>query len=372
MDGMFYRSTGVGRVYESLLAALVDEPWVEQIETTVPSSERDRFLLRFAHRRVAPHFLPYGPMSMGDLFAKSYLLRRIAPRVSLLFFPGHNVPLLAPRPFVVGVNDVTVFSPAFTLSVPRKAVFRWLLASTIRRARRVVTISSVARGEILRLFPAADGKVEVLYPWVEDAFFEGARGNDPLVDRLLGGGGDFLLYLGLRIRHKNVDGLLSAFSVLAREFPHLRLVIAGRRYQDPDMVDEWKNSSPWRDRLVEIVDPEDQTIARLFARARAFVFPSLAEGFGLPPLEAMAAGVPVVCADLPVFREIYADAVRYVDGTRAESIAQGIRQVLADPVLAAEMSRKGRERAAFYRKGRIAAARLDLIRRLGGGAPGVG
>ena len=81
-------------------------------------------------------------------------------------------------------------------------------------------------------------------------------------------------------------------------------------------------------RLIEISDPSDDDIARLFGGAKAFVFPSFAEGFGLPPLEAMASGVPVVCSDIPVFREVYGDAVLYVDPNRPESIAAALRALL--------------------------------------------
>ena len=101
---------------------------------------------------------------------------------------------------------------------------------------------------------------------------------------------------------------------------------------------------------------------RLFSGAKAFVFPSFAEGFGLPPLEAMASGVPVVCSDIPVFREVYGDAVRYVDPSRPESIAEGVREVLTDDGLSARIALHGRARAELYRRSRSVNAYLDLIR----------
>ncbi len=114
--------------------------------------------------------------------------------------------------------------------------------------------------------------------------------------------------------------------------------------------------------MVEIPDPTDEEIVRLFAGAKAFVFPSFAEGFGLPPLEAMAAGVPVVCSDIPVFREVYGDAVLYVDPNRPESIAEGVREVLAGDGSSARIASRGRARADRYRRGRSVNAYLDLIR----------
>ena len=139
-------------------------------------------------------------------------------------------------------------------------------------------------------------------------------------------------------------------------------MIAGSRYSTPDMVDRWKTDPRMKDRLIEIPDPTDEEIVRLFSGAKAFVFPSFAEGFGLPPLEAMASGVPVVCSDIPVFREVYGDAVRYVDPYRPESIAEGVREVLTDDELAARFALRGRARAELYRRSRSVNAYLDLIR----------
>ena len=139
-------------------------------------------------------------------------------------------------------------------------------------------------------------------------------------------------------------------------------MIAGSRYSTPDMVDRWKGDPRLTGRLIEIPDPSDDDIARLFGKAKAFVFPSFAEGFGLPPLEAMASGVPVVCSDIPVFREVYGDAVCYVDPNRAESIAEGVRKVLTDNRLSARITLHGRARAELYRRIRSLNAYLDLVR----------
>ncbi len=234
-------------------------------------------------------------------------LRSLRGKVRLCFFPGHNVPLSVPGSYIVSVNDVTVFSPHFRLPWYRKAGFRWLLSRAVHGAETVVTISETVKGDLVREFGLPPGKIRVIYPWIKEIFFEPppAAGSPAP--------GEYLLYLGLRIAHKNVEGVIRAFLLLLDDFPKLKLVIAGSRYSTPDMVDRWKGDPRLKGRLIEIPDPSDDEIVRLFSGAKAFVFPSFAEGFGLPPLEAMASGVPVVCSDIPVFREVYGDAVRYVD-----------------------------------------------------------
>jgi glycosyltransferase involved in cell wall biosynthesis len=225
----------------------------------------------------------------------------------------------------------------------------------------VVTISETVKGDLVREFGLPPEKIRVIYPWVKEIFF-GAPGDELLSEPLRGKA--YILYVGLRIAHKNVEGVLRAFLLLVDDFPELRLVVAGGRYTTPDMVDRWKTDPLFKDRLIELPDPTDEEIVRLFSGAKAFVFPSFAEGFGLPPLEAMAAGVPVVCSDIPVFREVYGDAVLYVDPSRAEAIAGGVRKVMTDPGAAARLTRSGRERASLYRQWRSMNAYLDL---LGGG-----
>jgi glycosyltransferase involved in cell wall biosynthesis len=221
----------------------------------------------------------------------------------------------------------------------------------------VVTISETVKGDLVREFGLPPGKIRVIYPWVKEIFFAA-----PKYESLPGSlqGKDFILYVGLRIAHKNVEGVIRAFLLLLDDFPKLKLVIAGSRYSTPDMVDRWKGDLRLTGRLVEFSDPSDDDIAQLFGGAKAFVFPSFAEGFGLPPLEAMAAGVPVVCSDIPVFREVYGNAMLYVDPNRPESIAEGIREVLNDPGLAVSLRQRGRERALIYRQEKSIRKYLDL------------
>ncbi len=356
LDGMFYRCSGVGRVFENLLSAFLEDDGFREIHTVVPAAEREPFLAQFPRPEVRPTFVEYGPMTFGDLLGKGLHLRTLRGAVERFFFPGHNVPLFLPGNYIVSVNDLTVFSEHFALPWHRRAGFRWLLSRAVRGAETVVTISETVKGDLVREFGLPPGKIRVVYPWVKETFFlPPSREVSPVR-------GDYLLYLGLRIAHKNVDGVIRAFLLLADEFPALQLVVAGSRYSTPDVVDRWKRDPRLRERMVEIPDPSDEDIRNLFGGAKAFVFPSFAEGFGLPPLEAMASGVPVVCSDIPVFREVYGDAVRYVDPVSPDSIAGGIRQVLRDPGYAGTLARRGRDRAGAYRRDRSVGSYLDLVR----------
>lgn len=363
LDGMFFRSTGVGRIYENLLRMLLEQEWVEGIHTVIPASLEKKFRESFPGSRVAPVFVDYGPMSIGDLFRKTQVLDDLASHVSLFVFPGHNVPYRVPGEYVMTVHDLTVFSPHFRISRLRKAGFRHLLARSLSGAKKVIVVSETTREELVREFSLSAEKIVVIHNWIGEEFF---LPEESRTSRKSPIAGDYLLYLGLRIAHKNLDGLVRAFLLLIEEYPQLRLVVAGRRYREPDMVDKWSGDSRLKDRLVGILDPTDEEMISLLAGAKIFVFPSLAEGFGLPPLEAMAAGTPVVCSDIPVFRKIYDDAVRYVNPHSPESIADGIRDLLIHVSLRDALVRKGREQAVLYRGDQSKKAYWELIHDLCG------
>jgi glycosyltransferase involved in cell wall biosynthesis len=357
---MFYRCSGVGRVLENLLFAFIEFGGLEEIHTILPASLRDPFLCQFPSPKVKPFFVPYGPMGYGDLIRKGRILRSLAGKVGLFFFPGHNVPLSVPGRYIVSVNDVTVFSPHFQAPWHRKAGFRWLLSRAVGGADKVVTISQTVKQDLVREFSLPPENVVVIYPWIKEDFFlyPPNTGADPGLQVE----GDYIMYLGLRIAHKNVEGLIRAFRLLRDDYPKLRLVVAGSRYRMPDMVDRCKEDLRLKDRLIEILDPTDDDVHGLFSRAKAFVFPSFVEGFGLPPLEAMASGVPVICSDIPVFREVYGDAALYVEPGRPDSIAEGIRNVLDDKELSSLLVKRGRERANRYRREHGLRGYFDCLR----------
>jgi glycosyltransferase involved in cell wall biosynthesis len=358
LDGMFYRCSGVGRVLENLLAAFIKFDEMEEIHTILPNSMRKMFLNQFSSPKVKPLFVPYGPMGYGDLIRKERVLRSLVGKVGLFFFPGYNVPLMTPGKYIMTVHDLTVFSPYFRISSIRRAGFRFLLSRSLSRADKIITVSQTTRSELIREFSVPEEKVAVIYNWIDDCFRYPPVSSGPLQSPV---DGDYLLFLGLRIPHKNIEGLIRAFLLLVGEYPDLKLVIAGGRYSAPDIVDRWKGDPRLAGRLVEVLDPADEQIVRLFASAKIFVFPSFVEGFGLPPLEAMASGVPVVCSDIPVFREVYGEAVCYVNPKDSNSIVDGIRRVHRDPGLAGDLVTKGRHQAMRYRRDRSLEGYLDVI-----------
>jgi glycosyltransferase involved in cell wall biosynthesis len=183
-----------------------------------------------------------------------------------------------------------------------------------RRARIVIAISTHVKETLVDRLGLEPERVRVIHLGVDlDRFTPGARGSEPQ--------SPFLLYPANRWPHKNHERLFEALRLIRRERPELRLVLTGSGHDGkpaPDGVEV--RGRVTQDELLELI-----------RRASALVFPSLYEGFGQPPLEAMACGTPVACSSTTALPEVVGDAARTFDPTRAEAIAEAVLDVLRDP-----------------------------------------
>jgi glycosyltransferase involved in cell wall biosynthesis len=243
-------------------------------------------------------------------------------------------------PAVTTVLDVQheVFPEFFSRAelAYRRRVYGW----TVRRSRRVVTISEHAKQALVERLGLPPDKVRVIYLAVDhERFTPGDEGREP-----------FLLYPANPWPHKNHRRLLEAFRLVRAQHPDLRLVLTGHGHEEP--VPEG----------VEIAGrvPLDELVS-LYRRASAVVFPSLYEGFGQPPLEALACATPVACSDIPPLREVCGDAAVYFDPTQPEAIAAGIEEALRR---GPELSAAGPARAARFTWSENARLHEDVYREL--------
>ena len=208
----------------------------------------------------------------------------------------------------------------------RKVVYGW----TIRRSRIVIAISEHARQTLLGRYDLPPDRVRTIHLGIDHARFRpgasGVSGSEPQSST-----GPFLLYPARAWPHKNHARLFEAFALLRRERPELRLVLTNYDGPTPDGVES----------LGRVAQDE---LAELYRGAAALVFPSLYEGFGQPPLEAMACGCPVACSNVASLPEIVDGAARLFDPTSAEEIAAAVEDVLRDrePWIQAGLSRVGK------------------------------
>jgi len=294
--------------------------------------------------------VPVVDESDGYSFAEHISIPRKLHRlgVDLLHSPHYVLPLLCRRRAVVTIHDcIHLLFPEY---LPNRMAFqyaRFMMGSAIRRSALVFTVSEASRRDILRFYPDADpDRIQVVPNAIDVALL--ADPGEEEMDRVRERyqiRGRFVLYAGNVKPHKNVQRLIAAFGLLKQRPGHedVKLLIIGEG-------DEIHKHGSLR-RCVEAAGVRqdvrffgfvpEHTLAALYRLASVFAFPSLYEGFGLPPLEAMACGTPVVTSRLSSLPEVVGDAALLVDPYRVDEIAHALERVLGDDALRADLVARG-------------------------------
>jgi glycosyltransferase involved in cell wall biosynthesis len=279
------------------------------------------------------------------------LARRLG--ADLLWSPANSGPPGARR-HVVTIHDAAVFAGPEWFSMAFRLYYRALLPRLGRRAERVITSSEFSRGELVRHRVAPAERIEVIPCGVGAAFRQGAPAGRWAASR------PFVLALGLGNPRKNVARVVRAWGLVpARVRSGVRLLVAGSGGPFPRAEE-----IPLPEGVEAIGRVGEDELPGLYGAAEAFVYPSLHEGFGLPPLEAMACGTPVLASRAASIPEVCGDAAEYVDPLDERSIAAGLEAVLADEALRSRLRAAGVARAARFRWDEAARRTLDLFARV--------
>ncbi|HEY0515164.1 MAG TPA: glycosyltransferase family 1 protein [Thermoanaerobaculia bacterium] len=292
---------------------------------------------------------------LGVLWQQLRLPRRLARGdVDLFWSPLITLPLRCPVPAVATVHDLTalLFPEAHTLKV------RWSLLPFLRpsfeAARRLVTISESTARDLAFHFPQCAAKIRVVYPGIDPEFRPGEPQGIAATRRELGAPEGYVLYAGTLEPRKNVGALIDAWTALRAEGPQTPpLVLAGPYGWGSERLAR-RIAALAPEGLIAVGRVERARLVRIFQAASVFVYPSLYEGFGFPAAEAMACGVPVVTSDTSSLPEVVGDAGLLADPGDAGAIAGRIKALLDDPGRAAELGRRGVERAGRFRWDRAA------------------
>jgi len=289
--------------------------------------------------------------------------------VDLFHAPHYVVSPLTMCPFVVTIHDCIHLR--FPQYLPNRAAYayaRTVMTSAARRARKVLTVSKASKDDILHFLKIPAEKVEVIYNGLDERLAQAPTDEEVArVRQRFQLTAPYVLYAGNIKPHKNVDRLIEAFSILRRRgMSEVRLLIIG------DEISKYPNLRRLvhRHQLHQYVRflgfVADATLAVLYRLASVFVFPSLYEGFGLPPLEAMAAGAPVITSNVSSLPEVVGDAALLIDPMDPQAIADAMARVLGDPALRAELVRRGRERVKAFSWDRSAARTYEVYAELVG------
>jgi len=339
LDARMATWTGVGRYTVGLARALAARDDIalslvvaDDVESPVPHTSLERVYSARAH-----------PFSLGGSLELSRIARHSGPDV--VHCAHFLTPLPATHPLVVTVHDVSpLVVPGLMPSALRRAVYRRQIARAVRVADRILVDATFTVGELTREFPAASGRITTV-PIAADDFSAGPV--PPLPERLAQLVGErYLLSMGSTRAHKDIPTLLRAFASLAPAHPDLRLILVGAdspAYLDARLPAE--TPAAVRERVAFTDRVTDDELRALYAGAAAFAFPSRYEGFGLPPLEAMALGAPVVVASAASLPEVVADAALLTPPGDAPALAAALERILGEPELRTHLVAAGLARA---------------------------
>jgi glycosyltransferase involved in cell wall biosynthesis len=284
-----------------------------------------------------------------------------ADSLDIFFAPAYTAPLRLQMPAVVAIHDLSYMAHPEWFGLREGIRRRWTTWASARRARAIITISEFSKREIVNRLEVPESSVHVI-PIGVDA---------PVGDRPAEDGRPRILYVGSIFNRRRVIDLIRGTAALARRFPEVTLDIVGdnRTFPHEDIEHAIATSVlSHRARWHQYVPDDD--LGALFGRARAFAFLSEYEGLGLPPLEALACGVPPVVLDTEVARESLRDAAVYVPvNGDVPAIARALEAALFDPAVRAQVLKAAPAALAKYSWPRAAAETLGVLEKAGGHTP---
>jgi glycosyltransferase involved in cell wall biosynthesis len=295
--------------------------------------------------------IPPCPTLLWDQWRLPFALA--AEHVDLFYSPYYKVPLTTPIPVVSQVLDLMhLVFPLYKLELGFAGRFALSLygRACALKARSVITDSQHAKRDIMRLLKIEEHKIKVI-PLGVAARYAPVKEKDilSLVRNGLRLPQKYVLYLGNFKPHKNVETLVLAFKRICKIVPDHRLVLAGPMDAHGKRIRQLVIQEDMADRVVftGTIREKDRPEA-LMSMADAFVFPSLYEGFGLPPLEAMACGTPVICSQAASLPEVVGDAAVLFNPHDAEELGRAMEHLLTNDILKADLSRRGLARARRF------------------------
>lgn len=357
--------SGVGRHVRNLVATLTD---------VLPARSLIVFLTRDApyplNARIREVRAPFPtPNEYVRAFWEQTIvpLQAVALGVDVYHSPNYILPAALPRPGIVTVHDLAYLHPRLH-RLTSHLYLTTLTALALHRASAIIAVSEWTRRSLEARYPRTVGRVEVIYQGLDPEF------RVPTADEVRAfrdrHGLDFpyLLFVGTIEPRKNLVRLIAAFeqAVDAAALPH-HLVLIGATGWKTAEIDRTLMQSPRRDRIHRLGYVPETELPLWYAGATLFVYPSLEEGFGLPPLEAMSCGTPVITANRSALPEVVGDAAKLVNPLDVEELTGAIVEVLGDQILAQRLAEAGRRRAGRFDWSDAARRHVALYERISAG-----
>lgn len=353
IDARMYRSSvaGIGRYSQNLIKNLLELDHENEYVLFMTKIDAEEYYSKNPKAKIRnskiviieiPHYSIAEQTKLGKIIEKENL--------DLMHFLNFNHPVNYKGKFVATIHDLTLlFYPdtAKKTSFLKKSAFKYVMKKTCQDAEKIIVDAENTKKDILKVFKINPEKIKVIYLAADDKIF--AEVNKDNIEKIkqqyaistFRHATPVLLYVGQFRPHKNIPSLISAFNILRKEMD-CKLVILGKPDPKHQRFFDLLNESEYKKDIILPGFVSNEELASWYKIADLFVFPSLYEGFGLPGLEAMAAGTPVVASNTSSLPEVYQNAAIYFDPLKPEDIAGKIKEILGDDKLRQELISKGK------------------------------
>lgn len=285
------------------------------------------------------------------------------PQIDVYFNPTHYLPPFAPENSVVSILDLSyIYFPELFKRKERVKLVNWSKYSA-KKAKKIITISNSSKNDIIKEYGIEADKIAVVYPGIKDLKIKSNLKMSDIKEKF-GLNNNYILFVGTLQPRKNVNKLIEAFASLNTD---LDLVIIGKKgWQFEDILAAPKKYGV-EDKVKFLHDVNDEELKEFYKNAEFFVLPSLYEGFGLPVLEAMQLGCPVITSDISSLPEAGGDAAMYFNPNDVSDIASKMQKLIGDKELREKMVKKGYDQVKKFSWEKSARETLAVFKEINDG-----
>lgn len=364
-NGRFLSSskiTGVERVAYNLLSSLLK---IDDQNEYVIFAGKKKYINDFLTKKNVLYV--ECKQLTGNRMLKHFWEQVILPRCvkkykcDVLFNPINTAPVFGIKKSVMFLCDVSFFINPKWFSRSFRYIYRAIIPMAAKKAAAIITISNSSRDDIVKYLNVERSKVNKIYPAIDEKFIKNKLGNEILLwqeDDIV----PYILFAGSMDPRKNLGNLINAYIKLKKEknIKHKLVIVGAKNTNFSKLFIE--DSPVINSDIIFTGYVNDNELKSLYCNADLFIYPSYYEGFGLPPLEAMACGCPVVVSNMSSLPEVCGDAAIYIDPYDIDSIMDGMYKVLSDEKLRKTLFSKGLDRIKIFNWDRCAEKVLEIFK----------
>ena len=356
INGLFYKGSGIGRYYESLLKELANKGLT--IYTSVPKKLQNDWIKQFnGFKNIIPIFVDYEKFSIRGFYTHGKILKKLEKDVDVFFFPHINLPKYVPLKTIVTIHDLRPLTKWWDRGKIKRKIYTFFLRRALYKSRKIISVSYATKNEIVKFFKNFEEKIEVIYNFIDEKFLKAKKNEDPLIKE------NYFLFVGNRKKHKNLVNLILAYNKIKDKIDGKLVIVGSRDTKGEDDIDKLIKNLNLKNYVIQFPFSSDDTLINLYTYSKLFVFPSFYEGFGYPPLEAIACNCPAICSKIPVLKEILGEKIACFDPSSIEDIAEKILKIWENKEKQIELLKEGKIRLKNYHKDKIVNQYIKLFQK---------